>query len=68
MLSTVIVIWMGLVLEDGMRKNGKLERGQRGCRQDCTKERDFIRDFKAQKSRNSVGLTMSIGGSKEYYS
>ena len=40
MLSTVIVIWMGLVLEDGMRKNGKLEREQRGNRHDHTKEKE----------------------------
>ena len=40
MLSTVIVIWTGLVLEDGMRKNGKLEIEQRGNRHDRTKEKE----------------------------
>ena len=34
MLSTVFVIRRELGFEDGMRKNGKLEREQRGNRQD----------------------------------
>ena len=38
MLSTVFVFWRGLGLEDGMRKNGELERGQKRNREDSKKE------------------------------
>ena len=60
----MFVIWRGLGLENGMRKNEELERGQKRNRQDSKKEK-LSEGFKAHKRRNFYGPDEESGSIRE---